>query len=680
MFYKYVAKAASLFCLFISLAAKDRPNILWIVSEDNGARWLGCYGNPVLPTPTLDKLAREGFRYTKCFASVGVCAPQRFTWITGINAVSAGTQNMRSSIKIPDSIRFYPELLRELGYYVSKGNDAKTDYNMESKRADEMWNDPSNLKWNKLKANQPFFHVINSHLTHESRTFGDYNMNENIPPDALNLASYHPNIPEMRYVYDKYNTCLKKMDSAVATWLKELEQNDLSDDTIVIYSSDHAGVLPRSKRFLYNSGTHCPLIIRIPEAYKKYYPKQKIGTTIDALVSFVDFPKTWLSVAGARPDLLAQMQGINFFDKDQILNQRYVYSFRQRMDNRYDMARSVRDSKWLYIKNYMPFVPNSQVVAYTQRQSSLRAWQAYHKKGKTNNLNGRFFKKTRDINELYEYNNDYDNVINLANNSLLHPKLLELQEALRKWQLTIYDSGFVPEDDMNRLVTEHNMTVYDFVRDADLYPLEKYINIADLSLENDPQNVGEFKVGLFDEYLGTRYWSTLGILNLTFTDGIVINDAIKSTLLCKLNDDSESEVILSYVAWALIRLGERKAGFNFLKKMVDKTYSPRTILNILDWMEEPEATSLITYNYLRASDHGSKTLNTMLPKLLSRAPPDLVELIQKHEKLKAELRALKKYSQSSSSVATSSNKVAVSIELKIAEIREKIMHELINFG
>ena len=134
------------------------------------------------------------------------------------------------------------------------------------------------------------------------------------------------------------------------------------------------------------------------------------------------------------------------------------------------------------------------------------------------------------------------------------------------------------------------------------------------------------------------------------------------------------------MAWALIRLGERKAGFNFLKKMVDKTYSPRTILNILDWMVEPEATSLITYNYLRASDHGSKTLNTMLPKLLSRAPPDLVELIQKHEKLKAELRALKKYSQSSSSVATSSNKVAVSIELKIAEIREKIMHELINFG
>jgi N-sulfoglucosamine sulfohydrolase len=680
MFYKYTTLAASLLCLVIILKANNRPNILWIVSEDNGARWLGSYGNPALPTPALDKLASEGFRYTKCFASVGVCAPQRFTWITGINAVSAGTQNMRSSIHIPDSIRFYPEIFQELGYYVSKGNDAKTDYNMNANRVNDMWNDANSLNWNELRNNQPFFHVINSHLTHESRSFGDYDSNKDAAPEALNLAKYHPNIPEMRYVYDKYNTCVEKMDGCVATWLKELKQNDLSDKTIVIYSSDHAGVLPRSKRFLYNSGTHCPLIIRIPKAFKEYYPNKKPGMTVDTLVSYVDFPKTWLSLAGASPDMLSQMQGINFLGEENIVDQCYVYSFRQRMDNRYDMARSVRDSNWLYIKNYMPFAPSGQVIAYTQNQSSMVAWQSYHENGNTNKLNGRFFKKFREINELYQYISDYDNVINLAKKPLQQPKLLELNEALRKWQLKVRDSGFVPEDDMNRLVNAHNMTVYDFVRNADLYPLEDYINMADLSLQLDPQNIGDFKMGLNDKYLGTRYWSTLGILNLTFDDGVVIGDAIRSTLLTRLKDSSESDVIRSYMAWALIRIGEREVGFNFLKKMVDKTYSPRTILNILDWMDEPEAIPLITYNYLRASELGSKSVDTMLPKLLGQAPPNLVELIQSHEKLKSQLKAIREANKSNSNDVIIVGIQTDPIELKITEIREKIMHELINLG
>lgn len=204
--------------------SSSKPNIIWMVSEDNGARWLGCYGNPAKPTPTLDKLATQGFRYTNCYASVPVCAPQRFTWITGINAISAGTQGMRSGFKIPESIKFYPEILKKQGYYTSKGKDAKTDYNYRGRNANDTWDDPKNINWDNLKKNQPFFHVFNTHDTHEWQSFGGFRPDKDKAPKAKNLAKYHPDIPEMHFVYEKYNKALRNMDNRVKGWLDNLKK------------------------------------------------------------------------------------------------------------------------------------------------------------------------------------------------------------------------------------------------------------------------------------------------------------------------------------------------------------------------------------------------------------------------------------------------------------------------
>ena len=124
----------ALLSMFVSLAqllpavaaAPERPNILWLVSEDN-TTLLGCYGDPLARTPTLDKLAREGVLFERCFAQP-VCAPSRFTLITGMFAVSSGPANhMRAQGKIPSWLKGFPALLREAGYYTA--NNAKTDYN-----------------------------------------------------------------------------------------------------------------------------------------------------------------------------------------------------------------------------------------------------------------------------------------------------------------------------------------------------------------------------------------------------------------------------------------------------------------------------------------------------------------------------------------------------------------------
>ena len=181
---------------------------------------------------------------------------------------------MRSGFEIPESIKFYNELLQEAGYFTS--NCSKTDYNLRGpngRNPKTFWNysgkDYADT-WKKRKKDQPFFTVYNIGESHESRAFGDHN-DESIDPQKMILAPYHPDLPEMRNTYAKYSSAISKMDSLVGKAIENLKNDNLYDDTIIVYNSDHGGVLARSKRFLYSSGIHCPLIVRIPAKWKHLY-------------------------------------------------------------------------------------------------------------------------------------------------------------------------------------------------------------------------------------------------------------------------------------------------------------------------------------------------------------------------------------------------------------------------
>ena len=282
--------------------ADDRPNILWLTSEDNGISWVSCYGSANCKTPAIDQLAAEGFRYMHCFDNAAVCAPTRSTWITGMYAISNGTQPMRSRNKIPhEKIPYYPDLLREAGYHTS--NSIKTDYNIGGRPDNACW-DVMDRKvrygWRERRPGQPFFAVVNTTSSHESRAHGEAKDLRN-DPAKMQLASYHPDLPAIRRSYAQYAGAVENMDNDIRTTLEALKADGLYDDTIIIYNSDHGGVMPRSKRFLYSSGVHCPLVIRIPEKYKHLWPAEKPGMTVDRLASFVDMPKTWLTRAAIPP-------------------------------------------------------------------------------------------------------------------------------------------------------------------------------------------------------------------------------------------------------------------------------------------------------------------------------------------------------------------------------------------
>ncbi|NQZ59734.1 MAG: sulfatase, partial [Lentisphaeraceae bacterium] len=375
-----------LLCLLLSLAAQDRPNILWLTSEDNNINWIGCYGNPHANTPNIDKLAQEGFQYMHCYANAPVCAPSRSTWITGINAISMGTHPMRSRYEIPhEKIKYYPDLLKAAGYYCS--NAGKTDYNIGGRSDRNCW-DSSKVNWDVLKQKKPFFQVINTTSSHESKAFGSVE-NTKHDPKNVRLAKYHPDIPLIRKNYAHYHDAVEKMDGDIGKALADLEKSGMAENTIVIYNSDHGGVLPRSKRFLLNSGTHCPLIIRIPEKYKHLWPADKTGSKVDHLVSFVDMTKTWLKLAGAPTP--AYLQGRTFLGPDKEKERSTHMSFRTRMDERCDNVRAIRNKQSLYVRNYMPYVPRGQKLNYLWRLAATKAWVKHHNEGKTDAVTARFF-------------------------------------------------------------------------------------------------------------------------------------------------------------------------------------------------------------------------------------------------------------------------------------------------
>jgi len=562
----------ALVVLALQCSAADRPNILWLTCEDNNVNWVGCYGNPHADTPNIDKLATEGFQYMHAYANAPVCAPSRSTWITGIHAVSMGTLPMRSRYDIPhDQIKYYPDYLKAAGYYCS--NARKTDYNIGGRKDGECW-DSSKVDWKVLKQKQPFFQVINSTSSHESRAFGNVE-NTTHKPENTRLAKYHPDIPKIRQNYAHYHDAMKKMDGEIGAALKALKQSGMAENTIVIHNSDHGGVMPRSKRFLFDSGTHCPLIIRIPEKYKQLWPAVKPGTKVDRLVSFIDMPKTWLKITGS--ELPEVMQGQVFLGPDADPERKYHVSFRERMDERCDNVRAIRNKRFLYIRNYMPFAPWGQHLNYLWRMEATKAWEAWHKAGKTDAVTGRWF-GTKPMEELYDTAKDPDNVVNLIDNPEHKEVIKELRGELRKWQMKIHDSGLLPEAERVKRAADYNTTIYEMVRNPEQYDLEAYLDASDLALQQAPGNLAALVKLLDDKDSGVRYWGIVGCY-LIADQSKSAQDRIRQAL----TDDSH--VVRAMAAYTLYKQGDTETAKAAFKELLENSsYASLMIMNMIDWI------------------------------------------------------------------------------------------------
>ncbi len=487
--------------------SEDLPNILWITSEDNSAM-LGCYGDKFATTPVLDKFAEEGFLYTRAYANAPVCAPARNTILTGMYANSGGNQHMRSQYKKAEVVKYYPHYLREKGYYTT--NNPKEDYNIEPRQTEGIWHESSrNAHYKDRQPKQPFFAIFNSNISHES-SIHQPKAAEDLRHDPVRvpIPPYHPDIPEISHDWAYYYDRIEEMDAWVGEILRELEESGEAENTIVFYYADHGGILARSKRYVYETGTHVPFIIRIPEKYKHLWPANEPGTQIDRLISFVDLAPTLLSIINT--PIPSYMQGNAFLGKQKQPDPDYVYMFRDRMDERYDMSRSVRDQKYRYIRNYMPYRIYGQPLEYLWRAPSIRAWEDACKSGKCNETQNIFW-NIKPAEELYDTENDPWEVNNLATDPAYINVLIRMRDASRKWMLEIKDTGLIPEADM--IDRMGNISPYDYLRKENI-DMASIFEAAEKATMAKPENIDEIKTYLGSEESAIRYWGATGLLLL----------------------------------------------------------------------------------------------------------------------------------------------------------------------
>ncbi len=437
--------------LFVPLGAAwsddpPSPNILWLSSEDNGPQ-LGAYGDPLATTPNLDRLAARGLTYRNAWSTAPVCAPARTAIISGLYPASTGSQHMRSHARLPEGFRFFPQILREAGYYVT--NNAKEDYNLEKPGGEgAVWHESSReAHWRNAPDGAPFFAVFNFTATHESRIRSRPHAPVHDPAD-VRAPAYHPDVPEVRQDWAQYYDRLTEMDALVGERLTELEAAGRSENTIVFYWADHGPGLPRGKRTALQTGLHVPLIVSIPDRYRHLAPADyENGGGTDRLVGFIDFAPTVLSLAGiAAP---AHFQGRAFLGGREAVPNEYLFGFADRMDERIDLVRSVRDRRYLYARNFLVDRPYGQYLAYQMETPTTRVWKRLFDAGELDETRSAFWRE-KPSEELYDLENDPDLVRNLAASPEYAAERERLAGALRRHLLTIRDLGFLSEAGIHR--------------------------------------------------------------------------------------------------------------------------------------------------------------------------------------------------------------------------------------
>lgn len=556
------------------------PNILWITSEDNGPH-LGCYGDSYAKSPHLDWLASIGMRYTHASSNAPVCAPARTTIISGIYPPATGSEHMRSMTSLPEGFKMYPQYLREKGYYCT--NNSKEDYNLE--KPGQVWDESDrNAHWKNRAEGQPFFAVFNHTISHESQIRNDIDEMDRIHDPAMaRVPAYHPDTPEVRKDWAQYYDRITMMDAFVGKNLKELEDAGLSGDTIVFYYGDHGSGMPRNKRWPYFSGLNVPLIVSFPEKWRSLAPKDyKVNGESGRLVGFIDLAPTVLSIAGIKPP--AEMQGHAFAGKFETNPQPYSYGFRGRMDERYDMVRSVLDGRYIYIRNYMPHRIYGQYIQYMFVTPTTRVWHDLFQEGKLNEAQSHFW-NTKAPEELYDLESDRDEVDNLAGSPQHQTVLSRMRQAQEDWARRIKDAGFLPEGEIHS--RSEGGTPYAMGHDPAKYPLEKIMGAANTASSLDPDKTSELAAMLNDDDSAVRYWAAMGLL-MREEAGVT---AAAKPLRNALKD--ESPYVRIAAAEALGRYGNEqdvKKALAVLIPASDPAQSPNFVcmaaMNALDYLDD----------------------------------------------------------------------------------------------
>lgn len=494
-----------------------RPNILWITIEDTSPQFIGCYGNKIARTPVIDKLAREGVKFSNAFSTNTVCSPSRATLITGVRTIVAATGHHRSKFPIPEFIHGFPSYLREAGYYTS--NNSKTDYNVKNpeRLIRESWNESSNVaSWQPRKPGQPFFAVFNFMDSHQSRTmtdsYEDYVRKvkdhltplETIDENAFPMPPFLHDSKAMRKQFARVYNSISLTDKKIGVLLDKLQKDKLLDSTIIFFFADHGEAMPRGKTNGINLGYRVPFVIWFPEMYRERSP-WKIGSTSKELIDFEDLAPTVIDLAGG--NIPTYIKGRKLLSANRPVEKKYLLLSSDRADNGPDMVRSITNGRYLYSRNFMPFLPEARYIRYVEISDIKQQMRSDFQNGILSQAEARQFGE-RPAEFLFDIDNDPWELNNLAKDKEQQIRLQKMRAQLKSELISQRDIMLLPEYELAKI--SESTTPYEFRMTPD-YHFEKIYAAAQLSGFRDSRTFNQQLSLLNDKENVVRYWAITGI-------------------------------------------------------------------------------------------------------------------------------------------------------------------------
>ena len=445
-------------------AAEARPNVLWFIVDDMSANF-SSYGEKLIETPHVDRLAREGTRFNHAYTTAPVCSPCRSGFITGMYQTTIGAHHHRSGrgtekIVLPAGVVPVPAIFQQAGYFTcigsglpdagraGKGRNAKkadaggggergkTDYNFE-------WDAKiyDSHDWAGRKAGQPFFMQVqlaggklrggNDTQAQALAARAKAQFGVATDPEKVVLPPYYPRDPVLLRDWAAYLDAVRFTDRHVGDVIARLEREGILDQTLVIFTTDHGISHARGKQFLYDEGTHVPFVVRGPGIAK--------GQVRDDFVELIDLGPISLTAAGL--PVPAVMQGRNVFATG-YQPRAETFAARDRCDETVERMRSVRDGKFLYIRNFYPLRPALQPNAYKDGKSIVQTLRALHAAKTLDPLAEKLlFSPTRPAEELYAWTSDRWQVNNVAGDPAHRAALEKLRGRLDRWMVETKDKG-----------------------------------------------------------------------------------------------------------------------------------------------------------------------------------------------------------------------------------------------
>jgi len=441
-----------------------KPNIVWLVAEDQSQYFFPFYGDNSVTLPNISQLLENGIVYDGMNSPYPVCAPARSAIITGMYPNSIGTGNMRAyhynrtvrtdnesilgfpyySSKLAEQIKPFTQILRENGYYTT--NNSKMDYNF--KLREDAWDESSKeASWEKRNKDQPFFSVFNFGVTHESQIWLRDKQELKVDPNSLSVPPFFPNDSLTRHALAVNYSNLVEMDKQMGEIIDKLKDQGLYENTYIFFYSDHGGPFPRHKRAIYDTGSKVPLVIKFPKRIKV---KEKRNYDF---LNFIDFAPTILSIVGL--EIPKVYQGIVFLGSKKSKNKRnYSYSASDRFDEVTDRIRAVKTKKYKYIRNYDTNKPHALNNSYRTQMALMRHLTALNESNLLSAEQKLWFNVPKNLEEFYDLENDPFELNNLIGEKKYSKEIENLRIQLDNWIDQINDPVNIPEKELVKMLTE----------------------------------------------------------------------------------------------------------------------------------------------------------------------------------------------------------------------------------